>query len=242
MSAAGEPLVPLLPTFLPVNRVFFVPRTFHLLDSKEFLQFARADFEAGESNGWCNALGNAKKAVTSRVDALLYASGLAKFAKDQQWSFRDRLSALAAIGYSTPSDLERSIVKPRNNLEHEYRLDSSLLELEGAINLAAQYLSNTEKYLELGVVRAVEFSSYVSHPRGGRLRKPRRRAVVLLFDYELNLLDCYSGRGEHAVKLFKDIGPRSMIEIFQPIVRKCTTNPDARIALSDEESFLRLTT
>jgi hypothetical protein len=240
MPGVGGVPSPFVPSFLPVNRIIYVPRVIHDLPSRTFLDFALEDAKHRTLSGRVNALVGAKRAVSSRVDTLLYATGLSRLARDNQWTFEKRLAALAEVGYATPAGLDAQINKPRNLIEHQYRFGLTPLQLRDALSLSLRYLDITEKYVELGFIRAAEFSRYRVHDPRSSLRRPRREATVLLFDYDLDIMDCYSGRGVHVAKPFRDLGTAVLVSIFQALVHAAAADPSLRVGLRSEAAFLRM--
>jgi hypothetical protein len=230
----------LLPSFSRVNRVIYVPRRIHPIGSVDFLNFAYRDAASSSPSSVANALGNTRRAVASRVDALLYASGLGKIAKDEQWPFPKRLNALESIGYSTPSGLAPLIINPRNMLEHEYRLDLAAPGLQSSLDLATRYLDVTDRYLELGVIRAAEFSPYIGMPRRPSLRRPRKGASLLVFDHDLDLVDFYSGGGNHVSTRLKTLGAEVIIGIQRRLLAATLEAPSLRVGLRTEDELLDL--
>jgi hypothetical protein len=240
MAASGGQLVPLVPTSLAVTRLVYVPRRIFQIEPHQFMEFARSAFARGSMSGNFDALNNARRAVTSRMDALLYTSGLARMAKDKQWTFSQRLDALGEIGYSTPNGLDRVVNRPRNSLEHDYRFDPSALQLKNLIDLAGLYIGNTDRYLQDGVLRAAEFSDYRPRAWRGSFRRPRLAATTLVFDYDLDLIDSYSGRGFHATFVLKDLGRTVLVALFRNLLHASLTAPTARLRLRSEDEFLKL--
>lgn len=240
MVNATSAQAPLVPSHFPVNRIFYVPRRIHEISPDEFLEIAYNDALAATRANAINALCNARKAVAGRVDELLYASGLARIAKDEQWPFPRRLEALEGIGYSTPAGLNATVVKPRNDLEHEYKFLLTPLLLRQLLDLAARYVFSTNRYLELGVIRVAEFSPYKSRPQKGSIRRPRKESTILIFDYDLNLVDYYLGNGVHLSKTFRELGAGVLAGIYRPLVQAAIATPETRISLASEGALAQL--
>lgn len=186
------------------------------------------------------ALSNAKRAVNARVDALLYASGLGKLAREKSWPFPKRVQALSDIGYSTPANLDSYITKPRNDLEHQYLFDRSELQMVEAMELAERYVSNTDKYLAAGVIRAAEFSAYDRQGTDRSLIRPRRAATILVFDHDLGELTARLGRGDVVRIRFAGVGEEILKGMFRTMVDAAIRDPTLVESLPHEEAFLQL--
>jgi hypothetical protein len=240
MAAQPGPAAPFLPSEHPVRRLVYVLKQIHPIPPATFLEFAKIEHAQGDLRGSLGALNNAKRAVTARVDALLYASGLGKLARDKSWPFPKRIQVLSEIGYSTPANLDQFITKPRNDLEHQYLFDRSDLQIQEALELAERYVSNTDKYLSAGVLRAVEFSSYDRPALDGSLVRPRKGAIIIVFDHDLGELTVRLGRGDVLRRRFSELGENVLIGIFRATVEAAVRDPSLVESLLNEEAFLTL--
>jgi hypothetical protein len=217
-----------------------VPKQIHRITPREFLAFAATDVVDPSLKGKVEALAQAKRAVSGRVDALLYASGLGQLARDKKWNFPERLKRLEEVGYSTPANLYSLIVDPRNELEHQYAYSRTDLQLRDVLELAGRYISNTDKYLANGVIRATELADGPGRPKGSKLAGPPAGHTVLVFDHDLGVVRAYLAGGVSIERSVSKLGAEVMVGIFRALLEAWLIDPTIIEPLAGEDAFLRL--
>jgi len=87
--------------------VSFVRIPLFEISAKEFLTFAKSDFEDNDEKGLINALSNAKRAISNRMDEMIKLSCLQKIAWFCRflWSIAVARPRVAAIAGATHSSL-----------------------------------------------------------------------------------------------------------------------------------------
>lgn len=125
------------------------------ISAKEFLSFAKSDFKENDEKGLINALSNAKRAISNRMDEMIKLSFLQKISLKNRWNVPTKMNKLGEIGIFVPSILQRKITSTRNLLEHEYVRPNNSQEVLDAIEIAELFLASTEKYIEFGLLGAV---------------------------------------------------------------------------------------
>jgi hypothetical protein len=124
------------------------------ISAKEFLAFAKSDFKEKNEKGLINALSNAKRAISLRMDEILKLSCLQKFSSKNRWNIPTKMDKLNEIGIFVPRLLQRKISSLRNLLEHEYIKPTSQ-EVEDIIDIVELFLTSTEKYIDFGFLGAI---------------------------------------------------------------------------------------
>ena len=126
------------------------------ITAKEFLTFAKSDFKDNDEKGLINALSNAKRAISNRMDEMIKLSCLQKISSKNRWNIPTKMDKLSAIGIFVPGLLQRKITSMRNLLEHEYIKPKDSQEVEDVIDIAELFLASTEKYIEFGLLGAID--------------------------------------------------------------------------------------
>ena len=130
------------------------------ISANDFLIFAKSDFKDNDEKGLVNALTNAKRAISNRMDEMIKLSCLQKISSKERWSVPTKMDKLSAIGIFVPRLLQRKITSIRNLLEHEYIRPKSSQEVEDVIEIAELFLLSTEKYIEFGLLGAIDLLGY----------------------------------------------------------------------------------
>lgn len=138
------------------NDVQFVRIPLFEISAKDFLIFAKSDFKDNNEKGLINALSNAKRAISNRMDEMIKLSCLQKISSKKNWNIPTKMDKLSAIGIFVPRLLQRKITSMRNLLEHEYIISKDSQEVEDIIEIAELFLASTEKYVELGLLGAID--------------------------------------------------------------------------------------
>ena len=125
------------------------------ISAKEFLIFAKSDFKDDDDKGLVNALSNAKRAISNRMDELIKLSCLQKISSKNRWNIPAKMDKLNAIGIFVPGLLQRNITSMRNILEHEYIKPKDSQEVEDVIEIAELFLRSTENYIEFGLLAVI---------------------------------------------------------------------------------------
>lgn len=155
------------------------------ISAKEFLTFAKSDFKDNDEKGLINALSNAKRAISNRMDEILKLSCLQKISLKNRWNVPTKMDKLSAIGIFVPGVLQRKITSMRNLLEHEYIKPKDSQEVEDVVDIAELFLASTEKYIEFGLLGAIALhgTNYV------------------IFNIMSDKLEIYTGKQEEIIDL-----------------------------------------
>lgn len=130
------------------------------ISAKDFLIFAKSDFKDNDEKGLINALSNAKRAISNRMDEMIKLSFLQKISSKKRWNIPTKMDKLSVIGIFVPRLLQRKITSKRNLLEHEYIRPKDSQEVEDVIEIAELFLASTEKYIEFGLLGAIDLLGY----------------------------------------------------------------------------------
>jgi len=127
------------------------------ISAKEFLTYAKSDFKENDEKGLINALSNAKRAISNRMDEMIKLSCLQKNSSKNRWNIPTKMDKLSAIGIFAPGLLQRKITSMRNLLEHEYIKPKDSQEVEDVIDIAELFLKSTEKYIDFGLLATIDY-------------------------------------------------------------------------------------
>jgi hypothetical protein len=112
------------------------------LSADDYLKFAQRDFEEESTRGDVNAMGNAKRALHARIDAILFTTGFWERAQSKRWNFDSKAELLAEIYVVAPGVLRR-VNQLRNTVEHEYSAPANRDRLEDFIDSIVLFLYGT---------------------------------------------------------------------------------------------------
>jgi hypothetical protein len=109
----------------------------------DYVRFARQDLVDGSDRGFLNAYHNAKRALDSQMDFILWNLGLTK----PDINAPQKLAVLSRIGASSVSILQR-LIRQRNLLEHEYEsIDPA--SATDAVDVADLFVQTTSLFSNL---------------------------------------------------------------------------------------------
>lgn len=225
---------------LPVRSVFSLRIQPFELTAANFLQFATEDLTSDSLRARANGLTNAKRAISNRVDALLYWSRLLGFARKEHWGFPRRIETLQEIGFSTPAVLNRLANRQRNILEHEYAVPPSRDNVQDVIDVAGLYLGNTERYLESGIPRAVVYSSESPSDRVTSLRRLAPGCEVLDYDLERGTVSARSSWGAFAPFQVERLDAKTVLLAAQRLLRALVSREAFQLTIESEADFLAI--
>ena len=129
------------------------------LSEEQMLAWARDSLDRNDERGNADALTWAKRAVCARIDRCLMLCLLSEIAPRE---YPPRIEILRKVGIELPDVVHEFVIKPRNELEHLYRLPPGQAVAKYAVEIAQLSLRATEVYL-----------------KGGRLRERRCGCVAL---------------------------------------------------------------
>jgi hypothetical protein len=109
------------------------------LNPDDFLEQAEQDYEAGGNAALLNSITNAKRAIRSQIDKVIYCLGF----DATRMKIGRKMELLRETGFVAPRILRR-VDNARNLLEHEYR-SPSIQEVEEALDLAALFIEATNR-------------------------------------------------------------------------------------------------
>jgi hypothetical protein len=146
---------------------------FSEIDAEDFLEFAKEDSKGRDLRSCVNALGNIKRAIECRIDAILYAYCLHKKSEKEKWDFPKKIEIIEQLGIVAPNILKR-INKKRNELEHQYAKPSNE-EVDDGLDVAKLFLAYTSKLVAVSVVGIVKEGDY-------EVKLNRKEGTVTLID------------------------------------------------------------
>jgi hypothetical protein len=191
-------------------RVLLSVRTpIYTSSAEDFLSFAIDDFAQASLRGMTNALSNCKRALSHRVDSLLFLSGLRGFATSGNWPLPKRLKKLEEVGYPASSALHNAVAQPRNDLEHRYEIPRDTQKLTAIIGLTQKFLEGTVGFLEPGPLRLAVFSRS-ARPRFRHKSHLSDGTTVVLYSLELESLEIRSADGSSGALPISELGPGLM--------------------------------
>ena len=164
------------------------------ISANDFLIFAKSDFKENDEKGLVNALSNAKRAISNRMDEIIQLSCLQVSSK-KKWNIPTKMDKLSAIGIFVPRLLQRKITSMRNLLEHEYIKPKDSQEVEDIIEIAELFLISTEKYIEFGLLGAIDSHGHkhiIFNPMSWRIEiyeENHEEIIDLLHVKENDLMD-----------------------------------------------------
>jgi hypothetical protein len=229
----------LLVSTLPIQQLFLVKRPAYEVSAEDFLKFAVEDLHQTGSRGRANALTNAKRAISNRVDSLLYGCGLRGFAQKARWNFPERVRHLQEIGYPAPGVLHNLPNRKRNLLEHEYAIPSAAEEVQDMIDIGEMFLQNTKRFVDRGWVRACLRSSTPINVDLVAIRHPPKDGDVLEFDLDTDTVACYSSWGAFSPTPLRDIGEELVIDVAKEHLHALENGTANVVTYPTEEEFIQ---
>ena len=136
---------------IPSNNAHCVALNETWIDPATFLDWARIGLAAGGDYGLSNGLTYAKRAACCRIDRLLRNYHLQKFSRA---FYPEKAKALDSVGIQIPEVVQKLIINPRNELEHDY-ISPSADEVRNAIDIAALLLKATDQDESLNSIIAL---------------------------------------------------------------------------------------
>jgi len=119
----------------------------------ELITWAKQDINGGDRRGIANALTNAKRALHSRIDEILYTVRV-RYAKG--WPPRPdteiKLKVLKCLGIQT-TEIAGVLTDRRNDLEHDYILPPQK-QVKADVQIAGLWLKDSKSYLRPSIVLA----------------------------------------------------------------------------------------
>ncbi len=169
------------------------------ISAKEFLTYAKSDFKDNDDKGLINALSNAKRAISNRMDEMIKLSCLQKISSKNRWNIPTKMDKLSAIGIFVPGLLQRKITSMRNLLEHEYIKPKDSQEVEDIIEIAELFLRSTECYIEFGLLAIINL-----------------RVVYIFFNITSDKLEIYTKKQEEVIDL-SQIDEKDLMDLAKEI-------------------------
>jgi hypothetical protein len=195
----------------------FVSQQVFETDAWVFIDFARQDLLERSDRGNVNALSNAKRAVENRVDTLLYAYGLRAHAQSQRWGYPAKSGRLRQTGLFIPDAIYHMITSPRNDLEHEYKVPHSGVEVANTVDVAQMFLGISDAEISRGFFRwIVGPSSLVDRPDAAswKANSLPPKTFGLLIDRTTRLLR-FVDKDKEEQAGFAEIEATDMAELFR---------------------------
>lgn len=173
-------------------RAYYEKAQLHEVAPWEFLSFAREDLEGGSERGLLNAIGNASRAIASRVDEIVVLSGLRVFMTRERWSLPYKLEVIKKLGCPAPYVIRGYITSIRNVLEHEYKRPPELAQIRYVADIGELFLSATDEYVGRGYIRSatveVPGQEECHRERSKETRVTPYEAFTLEFDFPTDLV------------------------------------------------------
>ncbi len=129
------------------------------VDAPEFLSFAKQDIEDDSEKARANALSNASRAISCRMDEILALWNFEVFSSRERWNLPYKRQVLETFGVRTPDILRRLITSKRNFLEHKYAIPKEQWESQDAVELAELFLEASRPYVERGYIASATVTS-----------------------------------------------------------------------------------
>lgn len=111
----------------------------------EYLDFMEDDLKNSDRRNLINALSNAKRALDSQIESLLYGYCLKAYTDKQKMGIPSKIELLNKLGIIAPRIL-RKINKVRNTMEHDFYCPN-LDEVQDFADVILLFISYTDKYL-----------------------------------------------------------------------------------------------
>jgi hypothetical protein len=195
----------------------FVSQQVFETDAWVFLKFARDDLLERSDRGNVNALSNAKRAVENRVDTLLYAYGLRGYAESQRWGYPAKSEKLRLAGLFIPDAIYNMITSSRNELEHEYKVPHSGIDVANKVDVAQMFLGISDAEISRGFFRwIVGPGSLLDRPDAAswKVHLLPPQAFGLSIDRQTRLLR-FIENGKEERMGFAEIGTSDMAGLFR---------------------------
>jgi hypothetical protein len=112
------------------------------VNPEDFVEQAEEDYEHGGNAALLNAITNAKRAIRSQVDRVIYCLGY----EAKSMRIVRKMELLRELEIVAPRIL-RKVDDARNLLEHEYK-SPSIQDVEDAIDLAALFVEATNRSID----------------------------------------------------------------------------------------------
>ena len=175
------------------------------ISAKEFLTYAKSDFKENDEKGLINALSNAKRAISNRMDEMIKLSCLQRISSKNRWNIPTKMDKLSAIGIFAPGLLQRKITSMRNLLEHEYIKPKDSQEVEDVIDIAELFLKSTEKYIDFGLLATIHYY----------------RGCHVIFNIMSDKLEIYTTKQEEIIDL-SQIDENCLIDLAKELTNSKT--------------------
>jgi hypothetical protein len=172
---------------------------FSEISAEDFLNFAKEDSKGKDLRSCVNALGNVKRAIECRIDAILYVYCLNKKSEKEEWNFPKKIEIMEQLGVVAP-DILGKINKKRNELEHQY-IKPTPEEVADGRDVAKLFLASTQ---QLVVKPYTDFAKKGEY----EIKLNRKEGTVTLIDIDKKTeqvanMDSDDGWMEFAKKLVK---------------------------------------
>jgi hypothetical protein len=174
------------------------------LSEEQMLGWAKDSLDRNDERGNADALTWAKRAVCARIDRCLTLCLLSEIAPRE---YPSRVEILRKVGVELPDVVHELVIKPRNELEHLYRLPPDQSVARHAVEIAQLSLRATEAYLS------------------GRLNECRCACIALNW----NVLFRSTRSGESRTLEFQGFANKPMVfvDVFDDLIKVKIIDPVA---------------
>jgi len=184
----------------------------------EFLQWAQRGVADGDARGFSDAITYAKRAVASRIDALILFNHLRPFLRSP---YPLKMQALARVGVDVPDVVNDLVIDPRNDLEHDYSWPEASTA-KHAVGVASLFLRATQPEYDRGSIVAVQWNVMGSH--------------LLSSSGEAVRLREFGTRPMLFIDVFEETAAAKIVDPVVPEIRSATLTSfdgDQAVALAD---------
>jgi hypothetical protein len=129
------------------------------ISAATFVEWATRGLSDADAYGLSNAVSYAKRAAACRIDVLVNYNHLIPLTR---MNYPTKIDGLRKIGLVIPEVVQELVIKPRNELEHEYRVPSQDVARH-AVGIADLFIRATQEACEQGSIVAVGWNAMGSH-------------------------------------------------------------------------------
>lgn len=140
-----------------VASVSSIPFDVFEIKPQEYLEFARLDLNEDSLRGHINALSNAKRALSCRIDEVIAISNLKYFSDKYRWSLPYKLQVLNTLDVKAPQVLKTYISDRRNVVEHEYVKPASD-EIRILLDIVELFIAASQPYIDDGYTDSIRIN------------------------------------------------------------------------------------
>ena len=113
---------------------------------KNYLDFAKKDYEPEDNRAIVNAANNIKKGIDCQIDTILTIFDFLQKAKTEKWNFQKKVEFLESLNLTSQKTIKR-VLKLKNLIEGEYSLNTKKI-IESGLKTLEEFMTETKDCLK----------------------------------------------------------------------------------------------